>query len=290
MTDHRTRGGQSFRRRSFAERVITTMAAVPTGRVGRRIKRTLRPLYHNVLARSGNFEAVLPRGERVIVAPDHRHMTWNREEYEAFRSATPRGGIVLDVGANVGAYALLFAQWVGEGGRVYAFEPDPLAQQGLRTHIALNTLESRVTPIDCAIADRQGRARLAVFDAPGISRLSVDDDPGRTDAVEVGVTSIDEFCAERHLRPDVIKLDVEGAELPALRGASRTIAALGSDLQLFVEMHPKLWPSMGHSGEQLIRECEIQRLIPERLDGGTSNVWAIEGVCLRLRPAERCES
>jgi FkbM family methyltransferase len=287
MTDHRTPEGQSFRRRTFAERLV---AAMPAGRVTRRIRRSLKPLYHTVLARSGNMEAVLPGGERVTVAPEHRHMTWNREEYDAFRAGTPRGGVVLDAGANVGAYALLFGQWVGDAGRVYAFEPDPLALQGLRVHIALNGLGGRVTAIDAAVTDRSGRAWLSVFDVPGISRLSAGVPPSGGERVDATATSIDDFCTERNIRPDVIKLDVEGAELAALRGARRTIALAGQTLQLFVEMHPQLWESMGHSRADLAAECEAQGLIPERLDGGRSNLWTAEGVCLRLRASRSCES
>ena len=287
MTDHRTPEGQSFRRRTFAERLI---AAIPAGAVTGRMRRSLKPIFHNVLARSGTLEAVLPGGERVTVAPEHRHMTWNREEYEAFRAGTPRGGVILDAGANVGAYALLFGQWVGDGGRVYAFEPDPLALQGLRTHITLNGLASRVTAIDSAITDRPGRVDLAVFDVPGISRLCADGLPSGGERVDTPATSIDEFCAERNLRPDVIKLDVEGAELAALRGARRTIALAGQALQLFVEIHPRLWQSMGYSRHELIAECEAQGLLPERLDGGKSNLWTTEGVCLRFRASRSCES
>ena len=286
MTDHRTPEGQSFRRRTFAERLVS---AVPAGAVGKRLRRRLKPLYHNVLARSGNLEASLPGGERVIVAAQHRHMTWNREEYDAFRASTPRGGVILDVGANVGAYALLFAQWVGDGGRVYAFEPDPLALQGLRTHIGLNGLGNRVTPVEFAVTDRSGRGRLAVFDSPGISRLC-GNSPEAGDGVDAVVTSIDDFCTERNIVPDIIKLDVEGAEVDALRGARRTIARAGRGLQLFVEMHPTLWASMGHSKDAVIAECEAQGLVPERLDGGTTKLWTTEGVCLRLRPRGQCES
>jgi FkbM family methyltransferase len=286
MTDHRTPEGQSFRRRTFAERLVS---AVPVGIVGKRMRRRLKPFYHNVLARSGNLEAALPGGERVIVAAEHRHMTWNREEYDAFRAGTPRGGVILDIGANVGAYSLLFGQWVGDGGRVYAFEPDPLALQGLRVHIALNGLSGRVTAVECAITDRAGRGRLAVFDAPGISRLC-GDSAESGESVDAAVTTIDDFCGERDIVPDIIKLDVEGAEVDALRGARRTIARAGQHLQLFVEMHPTLWASMGHSPGDVLGECDAQGLVPERLDGGTSNLWTTEGVCLRLRPRSRCES
>ena len=66
-----------------------------------------------------------PRGRVVLVAAEFRHITWNPEEYAAFRAAVRPGDVVLEAGANVGAYTMLFAQWVGPAGRVFAFEPDP---------------------------------------------------------------------------------------------------------------------------------------------------------------------
>ena len=287
MTDHRTPEGQSFRRRTFAERLVSAM---PAGAVGRRIRRSLKPLYHNVLARSGNLEAALPGGERVIVAPQHRHMTWNREEYDAFRAGTPRGGVILDVGANVGAYALLFGQWVGEGGRVYAFEPDPLALQGLRTHIALNGLAGRVTAVDSAITDHSGRVRLAVFDSHGISRLCASDAPSTS------------YCVDTP-RPPSTTSAMNGtsglmsssstsreAELDALTGARRRSDSPGQAFNCSSRCIRGSGNPWAIRGRSLMSECEAQGLIPERLDGGTSNLWTTEGVCLRLRASQPCES
>ena len=95
------------------------------------------------------------------------------------------------------------------------------------------------------------------------------EDPGTT-IRDVPAWSIDRFCAERNIAPTVIKIDVEGAELAALRGARATIASAGPRLQLFVEMHPQLWPSFGITAEDIRRECDTQGLDvgqQESLDG-----------------------
>ncbi len=84
-------------------------------------------------------------------------MTWNRDEYNAFRGAVRTGDVVLEAGANVGAYTMLFAQWAGASGRVFAFEPDPVAYAGLQKHIALNGMIDRVTPVAAAVGRRQSR-------------------------------------------------------------------------------------------------------------------------------------
>lgn len=277
--------GDNFRVRTLSERIV---AALPAGGRFGVLRRRLKPLFAKWLAPGGaSLQSVLPGGEVVLVAPEYRHMTWNRDEYSAFRAAVEAGDVVLDAGANVGAYTMLFAQWAGASGRVFAFEPDPIAYAGLQKHIALNGMIDRVTPVAAAVAD--GRAmnlRLALGDSSGISRLV---QPGEDDAVsptrtrDVSAVSIDQFCAEHRLTPSVIKIDVEGAELAALRGARSTIAGAGPDLQLFVEMHPHLWPRLGLSVDDLRGECEAQGLVAEALDGRGEDVWQTEGVCLRLR-------
>ena len=93
------------------------------------------------------------------VLPEYRYIGWNPVEYAAFRAAAAPGGMALDVGANVGAYALLFGGWVRPGGRVYAFEPSAQAFAGLRRHVELNGLEDVVRPVRAAVSDREGRRR-----------------------------------------------------------------------------------------------------------------------------------
>ena len=70
-----------------------------------------------------------------------------------------------------------------------------------------------------------------------------------------------------------------------LRGARRTLATMGSRLQLFVEMHPSAWTGFGYSADDLVNECAAAGRALERLDGGRTGLWIVEGVCLRLQHA-----
>jgi len=279
--------GDSYRTKSLSERIA---AALPSGGGFGAVRRRLKPFFAKWLAPDGRgLRSVLPGGEVVLVAAAFRHITWNPEEYAAFRAAVRPGDVVLEAGANVGAYTMLFAQWVGATGRVFAFEPDPAAYDGLQRHIALNAVAGRVTPVAAAVADgRDAILRLALGESSGISRLVRPDEAAATSASEVRATSIDQFCAEHRLAPRVIKIDVEGAELVALRGARATVAAAGPGLQLFVEMHPHLWTELGIAADDVRRECETQGLAAERLDGSREDLWQTEGVCLRLRSAGAC--
>jgi FkbM family methyltransferase len=273
--------GENFRRRSVAERIAS---ALPAGGAFGRVRQHLKPLFEQLLAAGGQaLEATLPGGEVVRIAPAFRHMTWNPDEYEAFRSAVSPGAVVIDAGANVGAYTVLFAQWVGREGHVYAFEPDPSAAAGLRAHVELNGVAPQVTIVPAAVSDgRHSRLRFTVGASSGVSRLAPDDAAiART--IDVDALSLDQFCDSQGMRPNVIKVDVEGAELGALRGARATIAAGGPALALFVELHPQLWPALGYSADDLRRECDALGLVVEPLDGSSTDVWQTEGICMRLR-------
>jgi FkbM family methyltransferase len=286
MADERPSVAESetYRRRSALESIGDRLArAMPDGA----LRRGLRAAYRAALMlKSGGrgFEARLPGGETVRLLPEYRFVTWNPAEYEAFRAASEPGGIALDVGANVGAYALLFGRWMGPGGRVYAFEPAPDAFDGLSRHVALNGLGGVVTPVRAAAAGASGTATLRVDGISGANRLS---DGGGGGSIDVEAVTIDDFCAREGIRPSVIKIDVEGAELEVLRGARETIRAGGDDLALFVEMHPSIWREMGISADDLQSELARQglRAVPLR---PTTDPWALEGECLRIvRGVER---
>jgi FkbM family methyltransferase len=274
--------GESFRRKSVAERIAS---ALPSGGAFGRARQRLKPLFEQLLSAGGQtLDARLPGGEVVRIAPAFRHMTWNADEYRAFRTAVSPGAIAIDAGANVGAYTVLFAQWVGREGHVYAFEPDPAAAAGLRAHVELNGVAPQVTIVTAAVSDgRHPHLRFSVGDSSGISRVAADNDRAATTMIDVDAVSLDQFCAGRGVTPNVIKIDVEGAELGALRGARATIAAAAPGLALFVELHPQLWRTMGYSADDLRRECEALGLIAEQLDGSSTDVWRTEGMCMRLR-------
>lgn len=224
-----------------------------------------------------------PHGEAVRLAAAYRQVVWNPEEYEAFRTVVKTGADVLDVGANLGGYTVLLAQWVGPGGRVHAFEPAPGARAGLMRHIALNGVGDRVVVHAEALSAGEGRARFRAVGIQGDNRLVSE---GAGEAIDVSTTSIDAFCLAHGVRPAFIKVDVEGAERDVLRGARATIASAGNALELYVEMHPHAWSAFGYSRAELETELDHQGLRAERLDGHL-DPWSLAGVCLRLR---RCAS
>ena len=190
--------------------------------------------------------------ELVRIDPRVRYLVPHETEPAlfAFLKHTIRpSDVILDVGAFVGIYAVLAARWSGPRGRVVAFEPTPSSAEVARRHFAFNGLEpERVQLVEAAVSDRAMRAPLHQYDAhamPYVNSLAaaVDTD-ARPATVDVTVVTIDEVCRDLKVVPTVIRMDVQGAEIQALRGARATIRS-AARLSLVVEMHPQCWPAFG---------------------------------------------
>ena len=141
---------------------------------------------------------------------------WNTQR--AFARLVKPGAMVYDVGANAGFYTLLGAVLAGPAGRVVAFEPLPRNLGFLRAHVRLNALDN-VTILDLALAEAPGLARFASGATAAIGALSA------AGELEVRASSLDALVQSAVIPPpDVIKMDIEGGELSALRGAREVLA------------------------------------------------------------------
>lgn len=174
------------------------------------------------------------RGKKWIAgAASHGYWlgTYERNVLRAFRDVVHAGATVYDIGANVGLYTLLASQRVGAAGCVYAFEPVERNLAYLKRHVRLNEAENcRI--LEVAVGDVEGKTRFAQsLQSHSMGRLSSDGD------LEVGCVTLDGCVyGPAGLRPpDVLKIDVEGAEREVLRGVSRTIAEFHPTV--FLEVH-----------------------------------------------------
>lgn len=128
------------------------------------------------------------------------------------------GAIFYDIGANVGFYSLLVAQRIGLG-KVFAFEPLPANVRYLRRHLQLNGVRN-VVVFESAICDVDGVATFREEKRErAMGRLGDDGE------LKVKASSLDSLLESRTIEPpNVIKMDIEGAEFRALRGAESCFA------------------------------------------------------------------
>ncbi|GAA4462513.1 hypothetical protein GCM10023093_09260 [Nemorincola caseinilytica] len=136
------------------------------------------------------------------------------------------GDVVLEAGCHVGTETLLLAKLVGDEGHVYGFEPHPHSYSMLCDNIALNGL-ANVTAHNAAVGEASGDVRFNIFPQghhnPGRSGRSVITDETRE--IVVQQYTIDAFVAENGIkRVDLLKMDIQGSEPDALKGAAATIA------------------------------------------------------------------
>lgn len=139
--------------------------------------------------------------------------TYERAKGSAFARAIAPGNVVYDIGAHVGYYTLLAARRVGANGKVYAFEPLPANLEYLASHIRLNGF-TNVTIVPAAVSDQSGVGAFRRTASRAMGQL------GEQGDLQVQMIALDEWRqAAGHPLPHVVKMDIEGAELRALRGA-----------------------------------------------------------------------
>lgn len=154
----------------------------------------------------------------------------------------------VDVGTNLGWYTCMAATHMPQG-RVYGFELDDLNFSLLKRNLQMNSC-TNVEVYNVAVSDGPGEVRYArpQNNPSPIFKLAVDGTG--SDLITVKSISLDDFCGTAGARPQVMKIDVEGAEMQVLKGMSRIL----KDVRpiLFLEVHPYTLPTFHTSvGEVL---------------------------------------
>jgi FkbM family methyltransferase len=134
------------------------------------------------------------------------------------------GMTFVDVGAHIGLLTLSAARAVGSGGKVLAVEPVPLSFKLLNQAITINGMLDRVDAIRVAAGTRRTRSRFYVMNVLGHSSFFQSAQPTEVETeIEVDVMPLDDLVQPGE-RVDLVKIDVEGAELAVLEGMTRIIA------------------------------------------------------------------
>ncbi len=285
-------------------------------RLYRRTIKRFRPAHtavHWLL--SHTFIPALERMRNFHTMPDdpfwfRLELLTNRHEPETtaqLRRLIQPGMTVLDIGAHVGYYSRMASELVGDGGRVIAFEPHPRNHATLVRNIGKRR---NVTALQVALAESEGTAELhdyLMMSASGslhydeairdvqLSHVSDDDIAPRIgkdfqpQIYTVRTAPVDELLAEVGVQQvDVVKMDIEGAEMGALRGMKQTIAN-SPNLALVMEYNPLGLKAFDNDPEQSLHEVlalGFQKIAIIQPDGSltdiTENADAIHSLTERL--------
>jgi FkbM family methyltransferase len=153
---------------------------------------------------------------------------YNLEELEFLRAHTPRGGVFVDVGANVGTYAMVLARHVGESGKVIAIEPHPITH----ARLAFNRAASRYPQVNlvAAAAGASDGELLIETDGDNLGASHVVEGKSSDNAIKVPSLRLRRILDDATApQIDSLKIDVEGYEDRVLTG-------------FFKEAPPSLWP------------------------------------------------
>lgn len=203
--------------------------------------------------------------QAIAKAWDIRTRSWWEPELELIPYVVGEGDTVIDIGANFGLYAYHLSKAVGKEGLVYAFEPVPYTAKTLRTVAKLLRMGERVHLLQEGCGERAEKTKFSVpvtsvgSLSAGLAHFSQRNNdrsgkeihcryPSKID-VECDVVVIDEILPDLE-RVTLIKCDIEGADLFALRGARKTIQ---KNLPVIIcEINPWFMDGYGLKVEELV--------------------------------------
>ncbi|MFZ0847079.1 MAG: FkbM family methyltransferase [Pseudolabrys sp.] len=220
----------------------------------RRIDALLREPWYFVL------EKLFPRGAPVNLGIDHRLRLHPRligmqpEAFEQgltaiFKRVLRPGCVVIDVGAHVGLHSLVLSRLVGEAGSVVAIEASPANAALLRRHLQWNDCRN-VTVVEAAAGDKDGQVSFSyrpnATDPGGFANSLAYENGG--DVVTVSMITLDKIA--ENISPDLVKVDVEGAEYLVIKGAETLLRRCNP--LLVIAFHPESMQQLSSSPAALV--------------------------------------
>lgn len=151
----------------------------------------------------------------------------------------------IEVGANIGYYALQEADLLGGSGKVIAFEPVPDSIHLLRKNIIINNYDKRFVTHQCAIGNKRDTVEMEIGEKSNLARVSYNKDVHDNvpmNRIETDMISIDEYINESDCLTgnsiNIVRMDVETYEVNVLKGMSQVLEG-DQPLVLFIELHAK---------------------------------------------------
>lgn len=223
--------------------------------------RLLRPLVNRLVPRNPTWVVVRSgeaRGLHLLIDPQHEKFYWSGTHELVLQQVIARilkpGMTFWDIGANIGFFTLLASRYVGEAGQVHAFEPMDQNRERLLAAVAVNRCNN-ITIHNCALAAIRGEALLHAHASPLMWTLVPN--RGQQKGQMVTCATLDDLALSVPL-PDLIKIDVEGAELGVLCGGVQFLAT--AKPCLLVEFSDAVLPT---KARELLSFYTFTRLTPQ---------------------------
>ncbi|MGB7160517.1 MAG: FkbM family methyltransferase, partial [Tepidisphaeraceae bacterium] len=201
--------------------------------------------------------------------------TYEEFEIGVFESFLAPGMNVFDVGANIGLYSAMAARRIGSAATVVAVEPGPDNCDFIRKTIALNGY-TNVRVFQKAVGDRTGEAMLYLCsNNKADHRIYARGALGERKTVPVAIVRLDDLIAEHALPlPDVMKVDIQGAEQLAIEGMRDTLARQ-ANIVVFMELWPWGIRQAGGDASQLLRTLRELGFRIYELDGDREEIHLV---------------
>jgi len=186
-----------------------------------------------------------------VSAQLRRSGVWEPFETALILQGLRRGDVFVDIGANIGYFTILAASQVGEGGRVFCFEPDPLNTALLRRSVMQNSLEQQTRIVQAGLSNRN---------EAGVLHLSEDNfgdhqthpGSGQRKCLDIELLDGGEYLSAQIDHIDLIKIDVQGAEFKVVQGLLPFLKELPVRPDILLELTPYSLKEAGSSGRELI--------------------------------------
>lgn len=170
-------------------------------------------------------------------------------ETEIVKKIIKKGDVVIDVGANIGYYTLIFAKLVGQEGKVFAFEPEPTNFNILKKNVKINEYEN-VILINKAVSNKTGKMTLDLDEINKGGHSISKNNSEKT--IEIESTKLDDYFKTYDGNINFIKLDIEGAEVEAIKGMSETIEK-NEEVNIMAEYNPLSLSNLGSNSEEYFK-------------------------------------
>lgn len=140
-----------------------------------------------------------------------------------FRNYVKEGMHVVDIGSNLGYYALLAATLVGPKGRILAIEPEPQNYKLLTMNMIANHIQN-IDTVQCAVGSKNGTSELYLTKTLNTNSLIPPVDGSAIASIQVKVKTLDALLAELDFpKVDFVRMDIEGGEIAVIKGMQNTL-------------------------------------------------------------------